>query len=282
MTPPTPADGEEFPPKEKSISRLFHRLNRVLPEDQDLVKVAPADKVSDALQKMRKHKFSQLPVVDGDHVLGVFSHRSFSERIIRLNLAIPILGELLVDDCYEKIHFAKATDEFSTLFEQLDRDNAILIGEPDRLQGIVTPMDVLRYLYGIASPFVLLTEIEVALRALIEAAVDEAQLRACITTSLGTKYSKKAASIRLSDMVFNDYIALVCHEQNWTCFQPSLGGTREVVQVKLHEVREMRNIVFHFKRDLTWDDEYPRLADYREWLLSKAGAIDAKAREHHA
>jgi predicted transcriptional regulator len=272
----TPSNPENEPSKEKSISQLFHRLNRVIPENQELMKVAPGDKVSDALQKMRKHKFSQLPVVDGSRVLGVFSHRSFSERIIRLNVEIPKLGDLLVDDCYEKIHFAKVTDEFSMLFEQLDRDNAVLIGEPDRLQGIVTPMDVLRYLYGIASPFVLLTEIEVALRALIESAVDEPQLRECITKSLGSKYTKKGASIRLSDMVFSDYIELICDEQNWSLFQSALGGTREVVRVKLDEVRQIRNIVFHFKRDLTWDDEYPRLADYREWLLSKAGAIDAR------
>ena len=40
------------------------------------------------------------------------------------------------------------------------------VGDPDRLLGILTPMDVLRYLYGVASPFVQLAEIEVGLRAL--------------------------------------------------------------------------------------------------------------------
>jgi CBS domain-containing protein len=264
--------------KEASISQLFHRLNRVLPEDQELVKVSPGVKVSEALQLMRKHRYSQLPVVDGTHVVGVFSYRSFADRVIRLHIPTGKLGELLVDDCYEKIHFAKPDDEFATLFDQLDKDNAILIGEPNRLQGIVTPMDVLRYLYGMASPFVLLTEIELALRALIQAATDEAQLRMCISASLGAKYSKKAASIDLTDMVFNDYITLICHPDNWNHYQFSLGGTREVVEAKLDDIRQIRNVVFHFKRDLTWDDEYPRLADYRDWLLSKAGAVDAKLR----
>ncbi|MEN9601858.1 MAG: hypothetical protein RIS56_1464 [Verrucomicrobiota bacterium] len=280
MTTLKSSELEVSPAKEKTISQIFHRLNRVLPETQVLVKISPGDKVADALQTMRKHRYSQIPVVDGEHVVGVFSYRSFSERVIRLNLTASKVGELLVDDCYEKIHFAKASDEFATLFDQLDRDNAILIGEPDRLQGIVTPMDVLRYLYGIASPFVLLTEIELAVRALIQAAVNDLNLRACINASLGAKYTKKAGSITLIDMVFNDYIVLICHPDNWKHFQSSLGGTREVVEAKLDDIRQLRNIVFHFKRDLTWDDEYARLADYREWLLSKAGAIDAKLRSN--
>jgi hypothetical protein len=49
----------------------------------------------------------------------------------------------------------------------MDRDNGILIGAPDRLVGILTPMDFLRYLYQVASPFVMVSEIELALRALI-------------------------------------------------------------------------------------------------------------------
>ena len=226
---------------------------------------------------MHAQKYSQLPVVDGGHVLGVFSHRSFSERVIRLNLVVSKVTELLVDDCYERISFAKVTDEFSDLFEQFDRDNAVLVGDPDRLQGIVTPMDVLRYLYGIASPFVLLTEIELALRRLILVTLEGEQLRNCIATSL-KRFANRAELVSLNEMVFNDYILLICHHENWPHFQSTIGGTLEVVQAKLHEVREMRNIVFHFKRELTWNDEYIRLADYREWLLSKAGAFDAKTR----
>jgi hypothetical protein len=57
------------------------------------------------------------------------------------------------------------TDEFAEWFDFIDRYDSALIGEPNRLQGIVTAMDILRYLYRVASPFVLLAEFELALRA---------------------------------------------------------------------------------------------------------------------
>jgi Transposase DDE domain group 1 len=51
----------------------------------------------------------------------------------------------------------------SRAFDAMDRDNGILIGTPERLVGILTPMDFLRYLYQVANPFVLVSEIELAL-----------------------------------------------------------------------------------------------------------------------
>ena len=52
-----------------------------------------------------------------------------------------------------------------------------LVGEPNRLQGIVTAMDILRYMYGVASPFVLIAEVELALRALMQLAVQPGNAR---------------------------------------------------------------------------------------------------------
>jgi hypothetical protein len=48
----------------------------------------------------------------------------------------------------------------SRVFDAMDRDNGVLIGTPERLIGVFTPMDCLRYLYSLASPFVMVSEIE--------------------------------------------------------------------------------------------------------------------------
>jgi CBS domain-containing protein len=226
---------------------------------------------------MRRTGFSQLPVVEGDTVLGIFSYRSLAEGAVRLGKSRIELGELFVEDFVERVHFARVTDEFQSIFDSLDRDNVVLVGEPDRLQGIVTAVDLLRYLYGVASPFVLVAEIELALRALITLAVKGGLLETCAKVSLSTKYGEDKVPSTTSDMEFNDYIQLVGHGDNWKHFAPVFGGMRETVRSKLDDVRTLRNDIFHFRRELTWDD-HERLTQHRDWVLLKARKADARAK----
>src|SRR5712675_1370953 len=61
-------------------SELFHRINRIIPENQELLVVPPNCLVRDAVDLMRKHGYSQVPVVQNKQVLGVFSYRSFAKE----------------------------------------------------------------------------------------------------------------------------------------------------------------------------------------------------------
>jgi hypothetical protein len=58
------------------------------------------------------------------------------------------------------------------------------------LTAIVSAMDILRYLYGVASPFVVIAEIELAVRALMSWSADPEQLRDCIKKSLSNIYKE--------------------------------------------------------------------------------------------
>ncbi|MFZ0928026.1 MAG: hypothetical protein WAN11_05475, partial [Syntrophobacteraceae bacterium] len=60
-------------------------------------------------------------------------------------------GDLRVDEFLEQFEFARVTEEMSRVFDAMDRDDGVLIGTPERLVGILTPMDFLRYLYQVAS-----------------------------------------------------------------------------------------------------------------------------------
>ena len=61
-------------------SELFHRINRIIPQDQVVLSVPPNCRVRDAIALMQKHGSSQMPVVDHGEVLGVFSVRSFAKK----------------------------------------------------------------------------------------------------------------------------------------------------------------------------------------------------------
>src|SRR5262245_51591456 len=142
----------------RSVTGLFHRLNSVLPTDQKIISVLPETSVQEALDLLNRHGFSQLPVMVGQQVLGLFSYRSFAQAVIKLsgnaNNQKFNAHEMFVEECLDRPTYARITDEFRTWFDTIDKQDALLVGDPNRLQGIVTAMDILRYLYGVASPFV--------------------------------------------------------------------------------------------------------------------------------
>ena len=261
-------------------SELFHRINRIIPPDQKLLTVPPDCPVRDAVALMREHRYSQVPVVDNGEVLGVFSFRSFAQGAADATLdewtkqkCAP--GDLRVDEFLEQFEFARVTEEMSHVFDAMDRDNGILIGTPERLVGVLTAMDFLRYLYHVASPFVLVSEIELALRALIRIALTTEQIAEASRRSLGSAYGgEDKVPTSLEEMTFDNYQSLVAHGETWKDLEPVFGGTRIRASAKLKEVGAIRNDIFHFKREITIED-HETLANHRNWLLSKVKQAEA-------
>lgn len=274
-------DGE--PPRVedyRSVTELFHRLNSVLPIDQQIVSVLPETPVQEALGLLSKHGFSQLPVMVGQQVLGLFSYRSFSQAVIKLSGDVKFQRfnprEMFVEDCVERPTYARVTDEFRAWFDAIDKQDAVLVGDPNRLQGIVTAMDILRYLYGVASPFVLIAEIELSLRALMRLAVGRDELVACARTCL-KHYTEGTLPTDLEDMTFGDYVQIIGDGRNWEHFQPIFKGERIGTRAKLEQVRDLRNDVFHFRREITVED-HETLSALRDWMLLKATAAEARTK----
>jgi predicted transcriptional regulator len=262
------------------VSELFHRINRIIPENQHLLTVSPETTARDAIALLLQHGYSQLPVVTSGEVLGVFSYRSFAKRaaastMLDVTQQKSVPGDLAVEECLERFEFARVTDEMRQVFDAMDRDNGVLIGAPEKLQGILTPMDFLRYLYQVASPFVMLSEIELTLRALIRLAVSHEELEQCAVRSLAQLYGPEKVPKSLEAMTFDNYKAIISHGENWPKFEPILGGNRTRVATKLKQLCDLRNDLFHFKREITLQD-HETLGDHRNWLLLKAKQADVR------
>lgn len=255
-------------------SELFHRINRVIPQDQSLLTVAPSCPAREAVELMQRHGYSQIPVVDNGEVLGVFSFRSFARHAAGTTLddwtrqkCAP--GDLRVDDCLEQFKFARVTEEMESVFDAMDRDNGVLIGTPERVVGVLTPMDFLRYLNRVASPFVMVWEIELALRALIRSAMSEEDILVAAKRCLSSVYGgEDKVPASLEKMSFDNYQSLISYGDNWKYLGPVLGGTRTRASGKLKEISALRNDLFHFRREITLQDRQA-LADHRNWLLNK-------------
>ena len=165
------------------------------------------------------------------------------------------------------------------VFDAMDRDNGILIGTPERLLGVLTPMDFLRYLYQVASPFVMVSEIELALRALIQIALSPEQLVRAAKRCLSSAYGgEDKVPTSLENMSFDNYQALLSHGESWPEFEPVFGGTRTRAGGKLKEIGMIRNDLFHFKREMNMHD-HQILAAHRDWLLSKVRQAESYRRK---
>ncbi len=268
-----------------SVTELFHRVNSVIPDAQTLLTIEPEMLVEDALRLLQENCFSQLPVVVGNEVLGLFSYRTFSLKVLEYSQQASASNRkfdpltLTVEECMDpRPDFAHVTDEFVDWFDAIDRCDAVLVGSPDRLQGIVTAMDILRYLYEVASPFVLIGEVELALRALIQMAVDGETLEACARQCLKDIYEPGKIPTELHEMTFNDYIQIVGDGRGWAHFEKHLGGNRLRTRAKLEQLRDVRNLIFHFRREITVE-EHQTLAANRDWMLRKVRTAEARLRE---
>jgi CBS domain-containing protein len=266
------------------LSEYFHMVNRLLPADQRVETVSPETPAREALQLMKERGYSQLPVTQGRTVLGLFSYRAFALEALSTGESGQGLADLPVEEFleHELLTFARLSDEFRGLIDVLDMKDCVVVSGPNELIGIVTPMDVLRYLYEVANAFVLLEEIELALRALIARALGEKSVfEACLQRVLSHKYGEGAVPSSLEQLTLDDHVALVRDGRTWEYFKPIFGGVRARAGAKLDAARQLRNEIFHFKRPITIRD-HQELTRYRDWLLRCVRKVEAMEGSPHA
>ena len=225
---------------------------------------------------MRKNGYSQLPVKQGDSILGLFTYRAFALEVAQndtaLNAASLPVEEFLE---HEKPAYAGLKDDFGGLIDVFDEKDSVIVSGPEELIGVLTPMDVLRYLYSVANAFVLIEEIELTLRSLVHAATDAEVFRLCVENALSSKYREQELPDRLQHMTFDDHVALIRDGRNWMYFEATFGGTRARARGRLEPVRDLRNDVFHFRRELSIGDR-EQLTTCRDWLLLRARELCPK------
>jgi hypothetical protein len=79
-------------------------------------------------------------------------------------------------------------------------------------------------------------------------------------------------------MTFNDYIQIVGDGRHWSHFETFFGGNRARTRAKLEQLRDLRNVIFHFRRDITVE-EHQDLVAHRDWMLRNARAAEARVEE---
>lgn len=250
----------------------FHDVGSVFPGEVSIVSVSPRTPAGEALTQMLERRFSQLPVVENGEVVGVFSLWSLAQNLV-LSPGIKVealLKNMEVGELMEQLPRVTVKDSLHSILGLLERHDAVLVDSPHGLQAVATPSDVLRYFYRVARPYILLQEIELALRNLIELCAPDEKLNECIDRALAKSYEARKWSVptTLIEMTFEDYRSIITCAANWPVFEGLLGHNRDLVSAKLERLREIRNAVFHFRSDISLLD-HQHLATSRDWLLGK-------------
>lgn len=279
MSKPTdePITAEEDHP----LITSFHRVQGLIPVEQELMAIPPEMRVSEALKLMQEEHYSQLPVVAGDAVLGVFSYRSFSTKAIaKQRSAKDPLGDRSVEDFLEEFEYVHSSDDWNRVLKYLNQDDAFFVGHRDGIDGMVTTTDLLEYFRAIANPFILIAEIEQSLRLIIQTCIDEEKLPEAVESSLKTAYKGRKVPTDLSAMTFDNFVQIISNNDNWPYFEQMFGHqqeTRKRTEARLRQVGAWRNDVFHFRRSLeSW--ELITLSETREWLHTRGRAFEGRRR----
>ena len=227
----------------------FGPAKDLLPVGQEPFTIHQDAPVWDVLDRMRDSNFSQFPVIDdNEHVIGVFSWKSFAVRTLDYRGLKVDPCELTVSDCMEPAEFIPPDDYIDTNratdWGEIDH---ILVGNAEELVGVLTTADVFGRLTDFAEAFVLLYEIELDLRDLIQSVYSEEQL-----TKLFEELSpEKAPPVRaLHDLAFGHYVQTISNRGRWPDFEPALKTSREAVTADLRNINELRNAIFHFRRQI--------------------------------
>ena len=246
-------------------SHRFFRVGRLIPDDQEVVTIRPDTKVREALSLMKARDFSQLPVTVSGRVIGVFTYRSLAQGLgyVRRN-DDPL--EQPVEDLCEELHFVRASDEVGTVLAHLEADGAVLLGDEDEVRAVATTADVTLFLWGTTRPFVLLQDVELAVRNLMCSACSSDELHRAI---LHAHLSEEREPLRLEDLTLGQLLNVLLNDSNFgSIFRTVFGRNRDIVRSMLEPVREVRNKIFHFRDDVT-AEELEVVASTVTWLRRK-------------
>lgn len=232
------------------VEEVFHDVGNLFPGEVEVVSVPPRMAVGEALHLMRERRFSQLPVVENGKVLGVFFLWSLAENLALFphSKVQSVMEEMEVQELMEQLPSVTVKDSIHSILNRLERHDALLVDSPRGLQAVATPSDVLRYFYRVARPFILLQEIELALRSLIEICAPENKLQACVAKSLTKVYQSRGRPLPtdLREMTFEEYRTIIKCADNWPMFEGTFGHNKDLISAKLERLRIIRNEVFHF------------------------------------
>lgn len=258
-----------------------------LVQSQTTISVVPSTTLTEALNVMIEHDFSQLPILDKKRrPIGVVTTTSIARALLRFGARVE---ELSVSDATVRIPDYPVEEDLLYILDNILQHSAVfIVDESKALVGILTEYDTTQYFRQRAEDIVLVEDIESALKDHLlyayEANTEESpELREAInnlsnswdgirkkTDSCLRAYAKlKEVAVVKADIDFqvnkyfpkpsdnksfdsltlSEFIQLA--QKNWHKFEPVFNITSGAWTKMIDEVREIRNKLVHFRGDIS-------------------------------
>ncbi|QAU11369.1 CBS domain-containing protein (plasmid) [Halorubrum sp. BOL3-1] len=196
---------------------------------------------------MLENDFDQLPVESEYGIEGVVTYKSVARYMKSMEDAS--VEETPVEIALNASpRFVDPEHDIFELFETFAEDDYVLIGNTDKLQGILTRYDILYFLEVQVDPFLKIGEIEESLRHIFRESTDN--LEQCFENAFAERAEhddRYDPPERLEDFSFDQYRRFMM--KNLDQMPPRLAEERSMVEELLEDIRDTRNALFHFRAE---------------------------------
>lgn len=202
--------------------------------------------ISAATTLMLVHDYSQLPVVNGRNVVGLFSWKSYGEAT-----SVGTNCEF-VRECMDRspLILPPETPLLQAVPQVAAREVALIYSQ-GTLQGIITTSDLSVEFHGSTRPYILLGSIENVIRSIVSR-FDIEVLREARDPGDTSRVIEGA-----HNLTFGEYVRILQKPENWERVSSTLDRAGFIEQLEV--VAGIRNEVMHFHPDPLEDHKLTRL-----------------------
>ncbi len=106
-----------------------------------IISISPGDSIKESINKMKKYGISQMPVLDGQNVVGLVSESTLLDALMSNK------GKKIADIMEETPPTVSKTASVKVVSNLLRHYPVVLVSESGRLAGLITKADLLGKLY---------------------------------------------------------------------------------------------------------------------------------------
>jgi len=112
-------------------------------DTHDTVIVHPDEPLANAYTRMKLYDVSQLPVMEGDRIVGILDESDLLHTVIGRREAFqqPVSGAMVTELKFVDVH-----DPVESLLPLFDKDYVAIVKDGERFLGLITRVDLLYYL----------------------------------------------------------------------------------------------------------------------------------------
>jgi predicted transcriptional regulator len=142
-------------PRYSKVAQLFSALDEMKSKEiqakeimtREVTGIQHTASIEYAAGKMKKHNVSQMPVYDGEKILGSFSEKTVMELITKGFDAKAFSKEDIGNHMEDAFPTVRQETPLSVLSTLLEHNPAVLVQEQGKIVGIVTKADLLKVIH---------------------------------------------------------------------------------------------------------------------------------------